>query len=430
MVRLAIPADSLAVLMAAFVGVFMAAFVGVLVATILATSRASSSLKNLRLPGLLATLLATVTLNTALAADTIDGPNIAAKSWLLVDVTSGQILASHKPDDQFEPASLTKLMTAYLAFSALREGRLQPELRPPVSAKAYKAIGSRMFVDPLQPATVDELLRGMIVQSGNDASIILAEAIAGSEEAFAQNMNRAAVQMGMTNTSFENATGLPGPKHFSTARDLATLAIRLIIDHPQHYPMYSEKEYTYNNIKQQNRNRLLFIDPAVDGVKTGYTQAAGYCLIASAERDQPGGGFSRRLLSVVLGAESASGRAVESQKLLNYGFQNFDALRIYRQGQSTGSYRVWKGEIAQVEGSVAHDVIVTIPKGANQRVSAEIERIEPLVAPIEKGQRIGTLRVRLDNQQLLEQQLIAQSSVTQGGWFARLWDGLRMRVSR
>lgn len=357
-------------------------------------------------------------------------PRIAARSWLLVDVTSGQILSSQNPDEKVEPASLTKLMTAYLAFSALRDGQLKPDQRPAVSNRAYKAIGSRMFVDPLQPATVEELLRGMIIQSGNDASIILAEAISGSEEVFAQAMNQAARQMGMANTQFRNATGLPHPEHYSTARDLATLAIRLIVDHPDHYELYSQKEYTYNNIRQRNRNKLLFSDPTVDGVKTGYTEAAGYCLIASSEREQPGGGFPRRLLSVVLGADSATSRSVESQKLLNYGFQNFDALRIYRRGQSTGTYRVWKGELDQVEGTVEHDVIVTIPKGANQRISAEIERVEPLVAPLDEGQRIGTLRVRLDDQLLLAQPLVAKASIAEGGWVSQVWDSVRMRIAR
>jgi D-alanyl-D-alanine carboxypeptidase (penicillin-binding protein 5/6) len=347
-----------------------------------------------------------------------------------VDVTSGQILASHEPDERVEPASLTKLMTAYLAFSALRDNQLSLDQQPPVSNHAYKAIGSRMFVDPLKPATVAELLRGTIIQSGNDSSIILAEAISGSEEAFAQAMNQAATQMGMTNSHFVNATGLPHPEHYSSARDLATLAIRLIVDHPSHYPLYSEKEYTYNNIRQRNRNKLLYADPSVDGLKTGYTEAAGYCLIASAEREQPGAGFKRRLLSVVLGAENATSRAVESQKLLNYGFQSYDDLRIYRKGQSTGTYRIWKGELDQVEGTVNHDVIITIPKGANQRVSAEIERTEPLVAPVTTGQRIGTLRVRLDNQVLLEQALVAKTDVPEGGWASRLWDSVRMRVAR
>ncbi len=358
-----------------------------------------------------------------------DGPTLNARSWLLVDVTSGQILNSHDADARFEPASLTKIMTAYLTFSALRDGILTLDQRPAVSERAYKAVGSRMFVDPLAPATVAELLRGMIIQSGNDASIILAEAIAGTEEAFADAMNRAAAQMGMQNTHFRNATGLPDPDHYSTARDLATLAVRLIIDHPTHYTLYSQREFTYNNISQQNRNRLLFIDPTVDGVKTGFTEAAGYCLIASAQRDQAGGGFARRLLSVVLGTDSMKTRVSESQKLLNFGFQNFDALRVYRKGQSTGSYRVWKGDKDQVDGTVEHDVIVTIPKGANQRVSAEIERVEPLVAPIESGQIIGSLRVKLDNQLLLSQQLVAADAVSESGFFGQLWDGLRMRIA-
>ncbi len=373
-------------------------------------------------------LLALLMASPAPAAD--NSPRLEASSWLLVDVTSGQILASEEADTRIEPASLTKLMTAYLAFNAIREGTLTLDQRPPVSDRAYKAIGSRMFVDPLKPATVEELLSGMIIQSGNDASIILAEAISGSEQAFAGAMNRIAQRMGLRNTNFVNATGLPSAEHYSSARDLATLAIRLILDHPNYYSLYSEREYTYNKISQKNRNRLLFIDSAVDGVKTGYTDAAGYCLIASAKRDQPASDFERRLLTVVLGTKSSKARVTQTQKLLNYGFQNFDALRIYRKGQSTGSYRVWKGDEEQVSGTVSRDVIVTIPKGANQRVSAEIERVEPLVAPIEAGQQIGTLRVKLDNQLLLQQHLIAADGVIEGGWFGQLWDGLQMRIAR
>lgn len=377
-------------------------------------------------PLLLACVLALVTTVTHASNE----PKLEARSWLLVDVTSGQILHSKDPDERVEPASLTKLMTAYLAFNALRDGTLTLDQRPPVSERAYKAIGSRMFVDPLKPATVEELLSGMIIQSGNDASIILAEAIAGSEEAFAAAMNRIGARMGLRNSNFVNATGLPSKNHYSSARDLATLAIRLILDHSDHYSLYSEREYTYNNISQKNRNRLLFIDNTVDGVKTGYTDAAGYCLIASATREQPASDFSRRLLTVVLGTKSAKARVTETQKLLNFGFQNFDALRIYSKGQSTGSYRVWKGDSDQVDGTVARDVIVTIPKGANQRVSAEIERVEPLVAPIDQGQQIGTLRVKLDNQLLLQQQLVAAAGVDEGGWFGQLWDGLQMRIAR
>lgn len=378
--------------------------------------------------------LATALVGCALAVSMIgahadEGPELNATSWLLVDVTSGQILHSRQPDEPVEPASLTKLMTAYLAFNALKEGSLALDQRPPVSDRAYKAIGSRMFVDPLKPATVEELLSGMIVQSGNDASIILAEAISGTEEAFAASMNLVAERMGLKNTNFKNATGLPDKDHYSSARDLATLAIRLILDHPDHYSLYSEREYTYNNINQRNRNRLLFIDNTVDGVKTGYTDAAGYCLIASAMRPQPGGNFTRRLLTVVLGTKSKGARVTETQKLLNYGFQQFDALKIYDKGQTTGAYRVWKGEADEINGTVARDVIVTIPKGANQRVSAEIERIEPLVAPILPGQQIGTLRVKLDNKLLLQQQLISADNIAAGGWFSQLWDGLRMRIA-
>ncbi len=329
---------------------------------------------------------------------------------------------------RFLPGSLTKLMTAYLTFSALREKRLSLEQRPAVSPAAYKAIGSRMFVDPAKPASVDELLHGMIIQSGNDASIILAEALAGTEEAFAQQMNREAQRMGLKNTQFRNSNGLPDPQHYSTARDLATLATRLITDFPQNYGLYSQKEYTYNKIRQPNRNRLLFIDPSVDGVKTGHTDAAGYCLIASSRRDQPGAGFQRRLLSVVLGAASESARAIESQKLLNYGFQNFDAVRVFEKGKPAGEYEVWKGAARQVAAGFDHDVLVTIPRGQAGAVRAEIERVQPLVAPIAQGQRIGTLRVRLGEQVLAERPLLALANVAEAGIFGRAWDTIRLWI--
>ncbi|HEY5632513.1 MAG TPA: D-alanyl-D-alanine carboxypeptidase family protein [Burkholderiaceae bacterium] len=354
----------------------------------------------------------------------------AARSWLLVDVSSDQVLAASEPDQKVEPASLTKLMTAYLAFTALREKRLALDHRPPVSQAAYKAIGSRMFVDPAKPATVDELLHGMIIQSGNDASIILAEAIAGSEDAFAQLMNREAQRMGLANTQFRNATGLPDPQHYSTARDLAALARRLIEDFPERYAMYSQKEYTYNKIRQSNRNRLLFIDPSVDGVKTGHTDAAGYCLIASAVREQPGSGFKRRLLSVVLGTASESARAIESQKLLNFGFQNFDAVRVLSKDEPTGSYPVWKGAEAEVKAGVAADLIVTVPRGQAKSVKAEVERVQPLIAPVAKGQRIGTLRVRLGDQLLAERAVLASAAVAEAGFFKRAWDTIRLWTAK
>ncbi|MBW6494334.1 MAG: D-alanyl-D-alanine carboxypeptidase [Burkholderiaceae bacterium] len=380
-------------------------------------------------------LLSTVALLAALALPGVTAaqpasPALAAKAWLLIETDSGQVLAEHEADARFEPASLTKLMTAYLAFEALRDKRITLEQRPAVSMAAYKAVGSRMFVDPVKPATVEELLRGMIIQSGNDASIILAEAIAGSEPAFAEMMNREAKRMGLESTQFRNATGLPDPEHYSSARDLAVVATRVIQDFPDHYRLYSQKEYTYNNIRQPNRNRLLSIDPSVDGMKTGFTQAAGYCLISSARRAQAGGGFERRLLSVVLGTSSDAARAMESQKLLNFGFQNFDAVRVHAHDQSIGTYRVWKGKENEVAGGFTKDVVVTVPRGQAQRISGEVERIEPLVAPITKGQRIGILRVRLDDQVIAERPLIALKDVDEGGWFGRLWDGLRLMISR
>jgi len=353
-------------------------------------------------------------------------PRIAARSWLLVDVTTGQLLAASEPDMKLEPASLTKLMTAYLAFNAIKEKKLALDLRPPVSQAAHKAIGSRMFVDPAKPATVEELLHGLIIQSGNDAAVVLAETLGGSESGFATQMNREAQRLGMRNSSFTNASGLPDAQHYSTARDLAILASRLIEEHPDLYRLYSIREYTFNGIKQPNRNRLLSIDPTVDGMKTGLTDAAGYCLIASSKRDQQGGGFSRRLLSVVLGAASESSRAIESQKLLNWGFSSFDVVRLYQKEQPAAGYQVWKGNTKDVKAGFANDVLVTVARGQGDRVKGEIERIQPLVAPIEKGQRIGTLRVRVDNQTIAEHPLIALEAIGQGGWFGRAWDTMRL----
>jgi serine-type D-Ala-D-Ala carboxypeptidase (penicillin-binding protein 5/6) len=353
-------------------------------------------------------------------------PQIAARSWLLADVTTGQLLAASESDMRVDPASLTKLMTAYIAFNAIKEKKLALDARPPVSLAAYKAIGSRMFLEQASPATVEELLNGLIVQSGNDAAVVLAEALAGSEQAFAQQMNREAQRIGMVNTSFVNASGLPDPQHYSTARDMAILVSRLINEHPDFYALYSKREYTFNNIKQPNRNRLLFIDPTVDGVKTGHTETAGYCLIAPSKRPQPGAGFDRRLLSVVMGAGSEASRAIESQKLLNYGFASFEVVRLYQKEQPVGSYQVWKGKASEVKAGFAGDVLVTVARGQGERVRGEIERMQPLVAPIAKGQQIGTLRVRLEDQSISEQPLLALEAVEQAGWFGRAWDGARL----
>lgn len=355
-----------------------------------------------------------------------EAPPIAARSWLLLDVTTGQLLAASDPDMKVEPASLTKLMTAYLAFNAVRDKKLTMESRPPVSTLAYKAVGSRMFVDPASPATVDELLHGLIIQSGNDAATILAEAISGSEAAFAEQMNREAKRLGLNNTAYANASGLPAPQHYSTARDLAALAVRVIDDHPEFFKLYAQREYTYNNIRQPNRNRLLFVDPSVDGMKTGHTEAAGYCLVATSRRDQPGLDQPRRLLSVVLGAGSESARAIESQKLLNYGYSGFDLVRLYSRDQPVASYAVFKGATAEVKAGFTQAVLTTVPRGQAQRVKGEIERIQPLVAPLEKGQRIGTLRVKLDEQVVSEHPLVAIEAVPQAGLLGRAWDTIRL----
>lgn len=355
-------------------------------------------------------------------------PDIDARSWLLVDLTTGTTLASREPDQRVEPASLTKLMTAYLVFAALRDKRLSLEDRPPVSQVAYKATGSRMFVDPRSPARVDELLNGLIVQSGNDAAIILAEALGTTEPQFAKLMNREAKRLGMNDSNFTNASGLPDPDHYSTARDLATLATHLILDFPELYRLYSQREYTYNNIRQPNRNRLLFTDPTVDGVKTGHTAAAGYCLISSSLREDPALGIGRRLLSVVLGASSESSRAIESQKLLNFGYQNFQLLRLYKRDEPLASYRVYKGKLTEVKAGFTDDVLLTVARSQVEQVRGEVERAEPLVAPLPTGTRLGTLRVRVADQTLLERPVVALEQVEAAGWFGRAWDTIKLWI--
>jgi D-alanyl-D-alanine carboxypeptidase (penicillin-binding protein 5/6) len=347
-----------------------------------------------------------------------------------MDLTTGQLLAASDPDMRVEPASLTKLMTAYLAFNAIQDKKLALDMRPPVSAYAYKAIGSRMFVEPASPATIDELLHGLIIQSGNDAAIILAETLGGSEEGFVKQMNAQAQTMGLKDTRFTNASGLPDAQHYSTARDLATLSARLIQDHPDFYKLYAQRDYTYNGIRQPNRNRLLFIDPSVDGVKTGHTDAAGFCLIASSRRDQPGLGVSRRLLSVVLGTASESARAIESQKLLNYGFSAFELAELFPKGKPVGTYRVWKGAVPEVKAGFNGSILVTVLRGQADRAKASIERTEPLIAPIAKGQRLGTLHVKLDDKPVTDYPLIALDAVEQAGFLGRTWDTLQLWFKR
>ena len=347
-------------------------------------------------------------------------PTIAAKSWLLLDYSTGQALASYNPDDRVEPASLTKLMTAYVVLAALKEGKLAPTQAVPVSERAWKTPGSRMFIEPKKPVTVDELLRGMIVQSGNDACIALAEAVAGSEEAFAQMMNREAQRLGLKATRFANATGLSDPQHYSTARDLGALAAALIRDYPEHYPLYALREYTYNRITQANRNRLLWLDPAVDGVKTGHTENAGYCLVASAKRGP------RRLLSVVMGAASDGMRTQESQKLLNFGFQFFDSVKLYGKDQEVSRLRVWKGAQNTVRAGFLEDFTLSLPKGMAENLKASLVSQQPLMAPVLKGQRIATLKLSLDDKPYGEYPVVALETVPVAGMIGRAWDAMRL----
>ena len=347
-------------------------------------------------------------------------PAVAARAWLLVDHSSGQPLASMNPDERVEPASLTKLMTAYLAFAALKQGLLKADQQVPVSERAWKAQGSRMFIEPKKPVTVDELIRGMIVQSGNDACIALAEAVAGSEESFVAMMNREAARLGLKNTHFMNATGLPDAQHYSTASDLARLASTLIRDFPEYYPIYSMKEYAYNRITQPNRNRLLWLDPTVDGVKTGHTEAAGYCLIASGKRG------SRRLLSVVLGANSDSMRAQESLKLLNFGFQAFDAVKLYDKDQALSQPKVFKGAQATVKAGFTEDFVLSLPKGMAEKLKVQLVSVQPLLAPLQRGQRIATLRLTLDDKPWGEYPVVALEDVPVAGVVGRAWDSVRL----
>src|SRR3989475_12428695 len=347
-------------------------------------------------------------------------PVVEARAWLLLDATSGQSIASRNSKERIEPAPLTKLMTASLAFGALKGRSLALGQTVGVSEQPWRTAGSRMFIEPRKPVTVEELLHGMIVQSGNDACIALAEAVAGSEPAFVERMNREAGRLGMTGTNFTNSSGLPDPGHYSTASDLALLTSALIGEYPEYYKLYSEREYRYNDITQRNRNQLLWLDPNVDGVKTGHTESAGYCLIASALR----GG--RRLLSVVIGTASERLRIRESQRLLNFGFQSYDALRLYQKGDAIGKLQVRKGRERELKAGAVADLQVTGPKGTADKPQAEIVSQQPLFPPVEAGQRVATLRVSHDGKPLAEYPVVALESVAVAGFFARTWDSVRL----
>lgn len=367
-------------------------------------------------------LLASLFLSTAVVANDIPPPpTLATKAFLLRDYNSGNILAQQNANERVEPASLTKLMTAYLTFKALKNGHLQLTQTLPVSVKAWKIEGSKMFIEPDMPVTVDELLHGMIIQSGNDASIALAEGIGSSEEIFADMMNKEAARLGMKNTHFMNATGMPDANHYTTAFDLSLLAMALIRDFPDQYKrLYAIKEYTYNKITQPNRNLLLWRDPFVDGMKTGHTESAGYCLISSAKRGDA------RLISVILGTPSETARAVESQKLLNYGFQFFESRLFYKRGQTVSTLKVWKGADNTLAATVADDLYVTLPKGQTAGLKAQVISKQPLIAPIAAGQEIGTVQFTQNGKVVFERKLVAAREMPVAGLFGRLWDSIKL----
>ncbi|MFT0533829.1 D-alanyl-D-alanine carboxypeptidase family protein [Castellaniella hirudinis] len=354
------------------------------------------------------------------AFSTIPAPALAAKAWLTLDATSGQIIAAQNPEMPVEPASLTKIMSAYVIFQALENGRLQLDQKVRVSEKAWKTEGSRMFIDPNTEVSVDELLQGMLVQSGNDATVALAEAVAGSESAFAALMNQQAKALGMANTHFVNSTGLPDPDHTTTVEDLAVLSRALVQRFPQYRHYDSQKEFTYNKIKQSNRNRLLWADETVDGLKTGHTQSAGYCLVATALRD------GRRVVSVIVGANSDAARTESSLKLLNWSFKNFDTLKLLDKDTPAVAARVWEGEADTVNLGVEHPLWVTVPRGQAEHIKTEARYTQPLMAPLTEGDKAGTLLVSLDGKPLKDAPLRVMQSVPEAGFFGRLVDKVRL----
>jgi len=355
-------------------------------------------------------------------------PQLAGKAWLLMDAKSGNVLIAENADERLSPASLTKLMTAYIATLEIDGGRIGEQDLVRVSEKAWRTGGSKMFIEVGKQVSVSDLLHGIIIQSGNDASVALAEHIAGSEETFADLMNQAAQKLGMRNTQFKNATGLPPREeeakdnpplvHYSSARDLALLARAIIFENQTHYALYSQKEFTFGGIKQGNRNLLLWQDESVDGLKTGHTERAGYCLVASAVRDDT------RLIAVLLGSRNEKVRAAEVQKLLTYGFRFFETRNLHPAGKELAGARLWKGAASQVKAGVTEDLAISLPKGSASAISEQIQLDDPLIAPIAKGQKIGTLQVELDGKLIKSADLVALEAASPGGLLRRLWDSI------
>jgi serine-type D-Ala-D-Ala carboxypeptidase (penicillin-binding protein 5/6) len=363
-------------------------------------------------------------------------PEVAAKSYLLLDVTANQILAAKNIDAPIEPASLTKLMTAYLVFDALKAKKIDLKQTLPVSTRAWKMPGSRMFIDPTMQVPVEDLIKGMIVQSGNDAVVALAEGVGGNVERFVQLMNDQAKLLGLKNTGYKNPEGLTEAGHTTTARDLSVLATRLMTDFPQYTSYYAIKKYRYQGTptsNDSNRNLLLFRDPTVDGLKTGHTEAAGYCLIATAKREFAGLGAgntpgNRRLLAIVLGTTSENDRANEAQKLLNWGYTAFEAVKLFDAGQAVVTPKVWKGTENTVKLGRPESIVVAVPAGSAARLKTSISRADPLMAPLAKGQQAAVLKISLDDQAMLDVPLLALDAVAQAGFLGRAWDALRLWI--
>jgi serine-type D-Ala-D-Ala carboxypeptidase (penicillin-binding protein 5/6) len=349
-------------------------------------------------------------------------PTLNAKSWLLIDARTGHVITEYNADERLPPASLTKMMTAYIASERLQTGDLKMTDMVPISEKAWRKGGSKMYVRVGTQVKLEDLMRGIIIQSGNDASIAVAEYIAGSEDAFADLMNKTARQLGMTGSHFQNATGWPAEQHYTTARDLATLARHIIYDHPEDYALYAERDFTYNDIRQPNRNTLLWRDASVDGIKTGHTEEAGYCLVSSAKTDDI------RLIAVVMGTNSEKERAAESQKLITYGFRFFETAKSYSAQTSLIEPEIWMGNASTIKLGVAEDIFITIPRGASKDVTAELEVPELLEAPITLGQPVGTVKLTLDGKVISTQPLVALEAVDEGGLFTRLWHWLVLLV--
>jgi serine-type D-Ala-D-Ala carboxypeptidase (penicillin-binding protein 5/6) len=378
----------------------------------------------------LSAALAVLGTGTAARAQALQPPEVAARNYLLIDLNADQVLAEREADKQIDPASLTKLMTAYLVFNALKEKKLALEQTLPVSVRAWgerKGGGSLMFIDPKMTPKVDELLKGMIAVSGNDAAVALAEGVGGTLDTFVAMMNRQSQAWGLKNTQFKNVTGLTEAGHYSSARDIAAIAAHIIRDHSEFYPYYSIRQYAFNNIKQDNRNLLLGRDPTVDGMKTGFTESAGYCLVSSAQREFPNG--KRRLLTVVLGTASREARAGESQKLLNWGYTAWDAVRLFDDGKPAARVPVWKGTAREASLGAAAALFVAVPRGEGDKLKTVIERTDPLVAPLAKGQRVGTLKVTTAaGATVTTLPLVVQEAVPEAGIFGRAWDSLRLWI--